>query len=82
MANTQSKGNTGTTDIHYNLISVLYHDLQAAETIDKYIKDAQGNQDLVQFFQDIKQQNTERANRGKQLLSQLLGQQGGKSQSA
>ena len=73
---------TGTRDEHYNLVSVLYHALQAAETIDKYIQDAQqgGNQDAVQFFQEVKQENTRRADRAKQLLGQMLG--GTQSQSA
>jgi arginine utilization protein RocB len=82
MADNQNTGNTGTADIQYNIISVLYHALQAAETIDKYIQDAQqgGNQDAVQFFQEVKQENTRRADRAKQLLGQMLG--GTQSQSA
>lgn len=82
MADDQSKGNTGTPDIHYNIISVLYNALQAAETIDKYISDAQnsGDNQIVQFFQEVKQENTRRADRAKQLLAQQLG--GGQSQSA
>lgn len=75
MAANQSTGSTGTQDVQYNIISVLYHALQAAETIDKYIGDAEqsGNQDAVQFFQEVKQENTQRADRAKQLLGQLLG---------
>lgn len=75
MADTQNTGNTGTADIQYNIISVLYHALQAAETIDKYIRDAEqgGNQDAVKFFQEVKQENTRRADRAKQLLGQMLG---------
>ena len=80
--NQQSQGNTGTGDIQYNIISVLYHALQAAETIDQYIQDAEGtgNQDAAQFFRDVKQENTRRADRAKQLLSQMIGQTGGQSQ--
>lgn len=82
MADREGTGNTGTSDIHYNIISVLYNALQAAETIDKYIDDAQGSGDeqIVQFFQEVKQENTRRADRAKQLLAQQLG--GGQSQSA
>ena len=36
-----SAGNTGTRDVIYDLVSVLYHALQGAETYDQYIKDAQ-----------------------------------------
>ncbi len=71
-----SQGNTGTQDVHYNIISILYHALQAAETIDQYIQDAEqsGNQDLTQFFRDVKEENKRRADRAKQLLGQQLSQ--------
>lgn len=78
-----SQGNTGTQDVHYNIISILYHALQAAETTDQYIQDAEqsGNQDLTQFFRDVKEENKRRADRAKQLLGQLLGQGQQQSQS-
>ena len=71
-----SQGNTGTQDVHYNLVSILYHALQGAETYDQYIKDAEqgGNQDLAQFFRDVKDENQRRADRAKQLLAQNLSQ--------
>lgn len=71
-----SQGNTGTEDLTYNLVSILYHALQGAETYDMYIKDAEGggNQDLAQFFRDVKEENARRAARAKQLLTRQLGQ--------
>lgn len=65
-------GNTGTQDVTYDLVSVLYHALQAAETIDQYIQDAQSDQELAQFFRDVKQENTRRADRAKQILHRRL----------
>ena len=55
-----SQGNTGTGDVTYNLVSVLYHALQAAETHDKYIRDAEesGDRDLAAFFREVKEENT------------------------
>jgi hypothetical protein len=40
---------TGTRDEQYNLVSVLYHTLQGAETYEQYLQDAQqaGDQELV-----------------------------------
>jgi hypothetical protein len=69
-----STGNTGTRDVTYNLISILYHALQGAETYDQYISDAEqtGNKDLVQFFRDTKEENRRRADRAKELLAQGL----------
>ena len=67
---------TGTKDATYNLISVLYHALQGAETYAQYASDAGSDQDLANFFQEVQQQEQQRADRAKQLLAQRL-QQGG-----
>lgn len=67
---------TGTNDPTYNLISVLYHALQGAETYEKYATDAGGDQDLASFFREVQQQEKQRADRAKQLLATRL-QQGG-----
>jgi hypothetical protein len=67
---------TGTQDATYNLISVLYHALQGAETYAQYASNAGGDRDLASFFQEVQQQEQQRAERAKQLLAQRL-QQGG-----
>ena len=36
-----TKANTGTQDTTYNLLSIIYHALQGAETYEKYIHDAE-----------------------------------------
>jgi hypothetical protein len=75
-----SQGNTGTRDITYNLISVVYHALQGAETTALYIGDAEqeGNQELAQFFREAKEEYESRAERAKQLLTTHLGSQQGR----
>jgi hypothetical protein len=79
-----SQGGTGTRDITYDLISVAYHLLQGAETIDMYIADAEqeANQELAQFFRETKDEYARRADRAKQLLVKHVGQQGRGQQSA
>ena len=69
-----STGSTGTTDVTYNLVSILYYALQGAETYDQYISDAEqkNDKDLAQFFRDTKEENQRRADRAKQLLAQRL----------
>jgi hypothetical protein len=77
-----SQGDTGTRDITYDLISTCYHLLQGAETVALYIADAEqeGNQDLVQFFTETKEEYQRRAERAKELLTQHLGSgQGGRA---
>ena len=61
---------TGTKDEQYNLISVLYHTLQGAETYEQYIQDAQqaGDQELVQFLREVQAEDRRRAERAKELL--------------
>jgi hypothetical protein len=69
-----STGDTGTGDVTYNLVSVVYHALQGAETDEKYIRDAEaaGNPQVVQYFRDVKERNCETAERGKELLRSML----------
>jgi hypothetical protein len=64
---------TGTRDEHYNLISVLYHALQAADTCDRYALDAEtvGDDRLVGFFRETQALNTQVAERAKVLLGIL-----------
>jgi rubrerythrin len=70
---------TGTRDVNYNLISVLYHTLQGAETYLQYIADAEraGDQELMQFFRHAQEENRRLADQAKQLLRQRLGQEAG-----
>lgn len=64
---------TSVSNAYYDLVSVLYHALEASQTYATYIQDAQasGNQDLVQFFQQVQQEDNNRAQRAQQLLHQL-----------
>ena len=74
-----SQGDTGTRDITYDLVSVIYHALQGAETTALYIADAEQekNQELAQFFREAKEEYERRAARAKQLLTTHLGSQQG-----
>ena len=71
---------TGTRDVHYNLVSVLYHTLQGAETSVQYRADAEeaGDHELAQFFREVQEEDQRRANRAKALLQQRLSQGGGR----
>jgi len=59
---------TGTTDPTYNVISVVYHALQGAETIQQYLDDPGTDEDLRTFFQQVQQGYRRAADAGKQLL--------------
>jgi hypothetical protein len=64
----------------YDLVSVIYHSLQGAETTAMFIADAEqaGNQECAQFFREVKDEYTRRADRAKQLLTTHLGQSQGR----
>ena len=58
---------------YFDVASVLYHTLRGSQSLASYIEDAQqgGNQELVQFFQQVKQQQDRCAEQAKQWLAQL-----------
>lgn len=65
---------TGTKDEHYDLLSVLYHALQGAETCQRYTEDADqaGDSELAQYFREVQAQYRQLTQQGKQLLSQRM----------
>ena len=66
---------TGTRDETYDVVSILYHALQGAETYQQYVQDAEqrGDQELGQFFREVQEEEKRRAERAKQLLANRLG---------
>jgi hypothetical protein len=64
------KINPHTMNKDYNLISVLYHSLQAADTCAKYEQDArtEGSAEVADFLREVQEQNQKIAQRAKELL--------------
>lgn len=69
----QEKQQTTTNDIVYDLSSVLYHALQAAQSSSVYIQDAEqaGQQELVSFLREVQQDENKHAEQARRLLTQL-----------
>jgi hypothetical protein len=65
---------TRTSDRTYDLVSVLYHSLQAGETHEAYIRDARGRGDdeLADFFAEVQRTHADIAARAKALLEPRL----------
>jgi hypothetical protein len=65
---------TGTPNPVYDIVSVMYHALQGAETCDRYIADAEqrGDNELVAFFRDVQTRNREVAQQAKELVRDRL----------
>jgi hypothetical protein len=58
----------------YDLISVIYHASQGYETCEKYCQDAEqeGDNEAVQFFKEVQNQNEKLVMKGKELLKKRL----------
>lgn len=71
---------TGTRDVTYNLISVLYHSLQAAEICVRYEKDArdEGQSEIAEFFRSVIQDNRLLADEAKEFLKKRLAESSGR----
>jgi len=69
-------------DIVYNLVSIQYHALSAAQAYDSYVSDAEGHQDVQSFFKQCAQQDAERATKCHELLGRLTGGESGLSPSS
>lgn len=65
---------TGTGDPTYDLVSVLYHSLQGAETYEFFAADADeaGDGELAEFFRTVQAEERSRADRAKALLAPRL----------
>jgi hypothetical protein len=65
---------TGTRDVVYDLVSVLYRALQGAEIYEKYAEDAfrAGDDEHAQFFRGVRDDERRRADRAKDLLARTL----------
>lgn len=68
------KETTGTRDTTYNLVSVLYHALQGAETYEQYVRDAIASSDyeIANYFREVQEAERRRADRAKQVLADVL----------
>jgi rubrerythrin len=72
---TKGKESTGTRDTVYDLVSIIYHALQGAETYGMYVADAEemGDTELAKFFQEVQDEERRRADGAKRLLASRLG---------
>jgi hypothetical protein len=67
-----SQEQTGERDPNYNLISVLYHALQGAETISQYIASSKGDEELQEFLETTRDDYKRVASEARGLLADRL----------
>jgi rubrerythrin len=70
-------GETGFSDVFYDLVSLQYHALKAGQHYDQYVRDARngGFDDIASFFEQVMKEDSERAAKCHQYLAQLSGTQ-------
>jgi hypothetical protein len=56
----------------YDLVSVIYNASQAADTCNQYLKDAEGDQEVERFFNDVVDTNANLVQKGKDLLKKRI----------
>lgn len=59
---------------NYDVVSVLYHLLQGADTIETYCQDADStnDQELTQFFREVQETNNRLAEKAQNILKSRL----------
>ena len=73
-------GETGFSDVAYDLISVQYHSLKAGHDYGQYVRDSEnaGLSDVASFFREVMDQDSARAKRCHEFLRNISGtEQGG-----
>lgn len=65
---------TAETDENYDLVSVLYHCLKAADACTQYVADAEdaGDDELVEFFEKARKLQNRLASEARELLAQRM----------
>ncbi|PYE18627.1 hypothetical protein DFR67_104206 [Williamsia limnetica] len=68
-------GQTGFDDLTFDLISVQYHSLKAGHDYGQYVRDARnaGRDDIAEFFEQVMNQDSERAARCHEFLRGIEG---------
>ena len=74
-------GNFPLDNLCYDLIAVIYEKSKALEAYDKYLRDAQNDNEIRQLLEQIRQQDMQQVQQLQQHLGRMLGQQSGTASS-
>ncbi|WP_214364538.1 acyl carrier protein [Pseudonocardia sp. H11422] len=68
-------GETGFSDVVYDLVSVEYHALKGGYVYGQYARDAEdeGHQEIAEFFRQVMREDSARAEKCHRFLVQLSG---------
>jgi rubrerythrin len=70
-------GETGFSDVVYDLVSVQYHSLKSGHDYGQYVRDAEnaGKQEIADFFRSVMEEDSKRAAQCHAFLAELSGTQ-------
>jgi len=74
-----SSGNFPLDNLTYDLVTLLYEKSKGLEAFDKYMRDAQNNQEIGNLLQQMRQQDAQFIQQLQQQLQQCLMNQSGTS---
>jgi bacterioferritin (cytochrome b1) len=68
-------GETGFSDVVYDLVSMQYHSLKAGHDYGQYVRDAEnaGKKEIADFFRSVMEQDSKRAEQCHTFLAALSG---------
>lgn len=69
---TETRGNFPLDNLTYDLITIVHEKSKGLEAFDRYLQDAQGNQQVSQILQQIRQQDQQFVQQLTQQLQQVL----------
>lgn len=70
----QSASVTGVKNVTYNAMTVLTNKLQGIAAMEQYKKDAQGDQEVLECFEQIQERDREDVDRLRDLVANRLSQ--------
>jgi len=73
MIQTQTGSSFQIDNMTYDLVTMIYEKSKGLEAYNKYMQDAQGNQQLSQLLQQLQQQDQQAVQQLTQALKQQLG---------
>jgi rubrerythrin len=68
-------GETGFSDVMYDLVAVQYHSLKAGHDYGQYVRDANnaGKEDIADFFRSVMEDDSKKAAQCHKFLAELSG---------
>src|SRR3954454_22242417 len=65
------QGGSPASNLVYDLVSIQYHALKGAQVYDQFLSDAQGNDEIRAFIEQVKSEDSKRAQTCHQLLAKV-----------